>query len=72
LRVLVAYCYKTGNTKAISDDIEEPLRTRHEVDVLRVEMVREYSGHLRAPKCGTKMPQGDLALGSAMQFPGPG
>ena len=46
LRVLMAYYSKTENTKTISNAIREALALDFEVDVLRIEMVNEYSNLL--------------------------
>jgi flavodoxin len=46
LRVLIVYYSKTGNTEVISNAIKETLKPSHEVDVLRIEMVKEYSSSL--------------------------
>jgi flavodoxin len=46
LRVLIVYYSKTGNTEAISATIGESLAKDFEVNVVRVEMVKEYSNVL--------------------------
>lgn len=43
LRVLIAYYSKTGNSEAISSAIKEALEQTCEVDLLKIEMVKEYS-----------------------------
>lgn len=43
MRILIAYYSKTGNTAKISDVIKEDLEATCEVDLLKIEMVREYS-----------------------------
>ncbi|MGB8780869.1 MAG: flavodoxin domain-containing protein [Candidatus Bathyarchaeia archaeon] len=46
LRVLIAYYSKTGNTEKISNAVKQALESNCEVDVLKIEMVREYSSTL--------------------------
>jgi flavodoxin len=46
LRVLIAYYSKTGNTETISNAIKQAFESNCEVDVLKIEMVREYSDTL--------------------------
>jgi len=46
LRILIAYYSKTGNTETISNVIKEALESACEVDMLKIEMVKEYSDHL--------------------------
>jgi flavodoxin len=46
LRVLIAYYSKTRNTEKISDAVRQALESSCEVDVLKIEMVREYSDTL--------------------------
>jgi len=46
LRILIAYYSKTGNTETISNAIREALAADFEVDVLKIEMVKEYSDFL--------------------------
>ncbi len=43
LRILIAYYSKTGNTETISNTMSEALAADFEVDVLKIEMVKEYS-----------------------------
>ena len=43
LRILIAYYSKTGNTQAISNTMKEALEESCEVDMMKIEMVREYS-----------------------------
>ena len=46
MRILIAYYSKTGNTETISNAIREALAADFEVDVLKIEMVKEYSDFL--------------------------
>jgi len=46
LRILIAYYSKTGNTETISNVIKEALESACEVDMLKIEMVKEYSDRL--------------------------
>jgi flavodoxin len=46
LRVLIAYYSKTGNTEKISNAVKQAFESNCEVDVLKIEMVREYSDTL--------------------------
>lgn len=46
LRVLIAYYSKTGNTETISNAVKQALESNCEVDVLKIEMVKEYSDTL--------------------------
>lgn len=46
LRVLIAYYSKTGNTETIANAIKETLEANCEVDMIKIEMVKEYSNHL--------------------------
>jgi flavodoxin len=46
LRVLIAYYSKTGNTEAISNAIKDALESSCQVDMLKIEMFKEYSEHL--------------------------
>jgi flavodoxin len=43
LRVLIAYYSKTGNTEKISNAVKQAFESNCEVDVLKIEMVKEYS-----------------------------
>jgi flavodoxin len=43
LKALIAFYSKTGNTGTVSNAIKKALESNCEVDVLRIEMVREYS-----------------------------
>jgi flavodoxin len=43
LRILIAYYSKTGNTETISNAIREALAADFEVNILKIEMVKEYS-----------------------------
>jgi flavodoxin len=45
-RVLIAYYSMTGNTEKISNAVKRALESHCEVDLLRIEMVREYSDTL--------------------------
>lgn len=46
MRILIAYYSKTGNTETISNIIKEALESACEVDMLKIEMVKEYSDRL--------------------------
>jgi flavodoxin len=46
LRILIAYYSQTGNTEAISNAIKEALESTFQVDVLKIEMIKEYSRRL--------------------------
>ena len=46
MRVLIAYYSKTGNTETISNAVKQALESNCEVDVLKIEMVKEYSDTL--------------------------
>jgi flavodoxin len=46
VKVLIAYYSKTGNTEAISVAIKEALESTCQVDVLKIEMVKQYAGRL--------------------------
>jgi flavodoxin len=46
LRILIAYYSKTGNAEAISNAIKEALESTCQVDMLKIEMVKKYSGRL--------------------------
>ena len=46
MKVLIAFYTKTGNTEAISNAIKEALKANCEVDMLKIEMVKEYSGFM--------------------------
>ena len=43
LRILIVYYSKTGNTETISNTIRKALTADFEVDVLKIEIVKEYS-----------------------------
>ncbi len=43
LRILIAYYSMTGNTETISNAMREAFSADFEVDVLKIEMVKEYS-----------------------------
>jgi flavodoxin len=44
LKALIAFYTKTGNTETISNALKEALKADCEVNVLKIEMVKEYSG----------------------------
>ena len=46
LRILIAYYSKTGNTEKICNVVKEALEATCEVDMLKIEMVRDYSDHM--------------------------
>jgi flavodoxin len=46
LRILIAYYSKTGNTEAISCALKEAFEVNFEVDMSKIEMVKEYSNLL--------------------------
>lgn len=46
LRILIVYYSKTGNTEAISNSIKEALESTYLVDMLKIQMVKEYGEHL--------------------------
>ena len=46
MKILIAYYSKTGNTEIISNAIREALEANWEVDMLKIEMVKEYSSFL--------------------------
>ena len=46
MRILIAYYSKTGNTEAISFAIKKALESTCQVDLLKIEMVKEYSDRL--------------------------
>lgn len=46
MRVLIAYYSKTGNTEAISNAIKEALESTCQVNMLKIEMVKEYGSRL--------------------------
>jgi flavodoxin len=46
LKILIAYYSKTGNTEAISNAIKEALESTCQVDMLKIEMVKEYGDRL--------------------------
>jgi flavodoxin len=46
LRILIAYYSKTGNTEAISNTIKEAFESTCQVDLIKIEMVKEYSDRL--------------------------
>ena len=43
MRILIAYYSMTGNMKTISNAIKDVLAADSEVDILKIEMVKEYS-----------------------------
>jgi flavodoxin len=46
LKILIAYYSKTGNTEAISNAIKEALESTCQVDMLKIEMVKDYGNRL--------------------------
>ena len=46
MRILIAYYSKSGNTEKISNVIKEALEATCQVDMLKIEMLSEYSDHL--------------------------
>jgi flavodoxin len=46
LKILIAYYSKTGNTEVISNAIKEALESTCQVDMLKIEMVKEYGDRL--------------------------
>jgi flavodoxin len=46
LRILIVYYSKTGNTEAIACALKEAFEANCEVDMLKIEMVKEYSDFL--------------------------
>ena len=46
MKALIAFYSKTGNTETVSNAIKKALESNYEVDVLKIEMVKEYSSSL--------------------------
>lgn len=46
LRILIAYYSMTGNTETVSKALREALAADFKVDIFKIEMVKNYSGHL--------------------------
>jgi len=46
MKILIVYYSKTGNTETISNAIMEALKANNEINVLKIEMVKEYSNLL--------------------------
>jgi flavodoxin len=46
MNILLAYYSKTGNTERIAEKIQKTLKSTGKVDLLKIEMIKEYSNKL--------------------------